>query len=271
MKISVIIPSRKRTRKLTALLLTLHNLSSGDNSILYGVCCDDDDTGTQMYCKHLQAEKFPLSYLIGPRPQSLGGLDNVMATHMPADVYCVLGDDMLCITPDWDKVIVDAVQKTPHGVFWWSNKDGSLTTCPIITERWRAAAGGLFTDYFPFWYDDLWLYELWVMATDQEAIILPIVMFDRPESTIRMRELRFWQEFYHRMRGERVKHAEEIAEKLGLPKPVFGPHLVEKLRDATGMTEEMEADIHRRNKAESTPPDESYNRAKERAMALMAA
>ncbi len=271
MRISVIIPSRMRTRKLTAALLTLRNLSSGDNQILYGVCCDDDDVGTQIYCKHLQSEGFPISYLIGPRPQSLGGLDNVMAEHMPADAYCVWGDDLICITPNWDRVIAEAVEKTPHGVFWWSNADGTPCTMPVVTERWRAAAGGIFTDYFPFWYDDLWLYELWYMATDQEAILLPIVAFDRPESTIRMRELRFWQQFYHQMRGERVRHAEQIAERLGLPKPVLGPYVLEKLRNVVGMTEEMEADVHRRNKAESTPPDESYNRAKERAMALMAA
>lgn len=268
MKISVIIPTRGRVRQLSAVLTSLHYCESRENQITYGVIVDDDDIPTKLFCIGLQKE-WPITIRVGPRPQSLGGVDNEMAAHMPADVYCVLGDDMLCLTPNWDRVIAEAVEKNPKGVFWWTQPDGSPITAPIVTEAWRAAAGGIFTDYFPFWYDDLWLYELWYMVTDSEALLLPITMFDRPESTIRMRELSFWHNFYNVMRGQRVQQAFDIAEKLRLPRPVMGPHLFERLKNHSVILPEMEEDIHRRNKAESTPPGPEYNRAKERAMQLL--
>lgn len=268
MKITVIIPSRGRVRRLAAALTSLHQLESGENQITYGIACDDDDPATRVFCLGLQTE-MSVAVRTGPRPQSLGGLDNELAELIPADVYCVFADDLLCLTPGWDKKIAEAVKRTPHGVFWWKAYDGSLVTVPVVTEKWRSAAGGLFTDYFPFWYDDLWLCELWYMVTDQELLMLDIVAHDKPTDTIRMRELGFWHDFYNTMRGDRVEHAFEIAKKLGLPNPIMGPHLHERLKGQLVMTKEVEEDVHRRNKSQAGPADAAYQAARSRAESLM--
>lgn len=241
---------------------------SGENQVQFCVACDDDDVDTKAFLLNAQKE-LPIAARIGPRPESLGSVSNDLSKHWPADAYAIFGDDMLCLSIDWDKKIAEAVEKTPHGVFWWKDGRGTQTLIPIITEKWRAATGRIFTDHFPFWYDDLWLYELWVMATDSDPIFLDIDALDRPQSTIRMRELGFWNEFFYFTRGKRVEEARLIAIALGLPDPQLADY-TKMFLDQNSLKDEDELkDIMRRNKAESTPPDEAYKRAKERAVELM--
>lgn len=264
----MIIPSRERPRQLAAALTSLHMTASGEHQVQFCVACDDDDIGTKLFLTKAQTE-LPIAVRIGPRPESLGSIATDLADHWRADVYAVFGDDMLCLSLDWDKTIAEAVEKTPHGVFWWKDGRGTPTLIPIITEKWRATTGRIFTDLFPFWYDDVWLYELWVMVTDSDPIFLDINALDRPQATIRMRELRFWTEFFHFMRAERLRESREIAKALGLKEPVLGEYTKLFLDQHMLEDEDEIQDIMRRNKAESTPPDAAYNRAKERAVDLM--
>lgn len=217
MKISVIIPSRGRPQELIAALHSLHNTESGSNQVAYGVVCDSDDQETIGTCKLLQT-KMPLSYYVQERNPSLGGMVNKMAEFMPADVYCSLIDDCLCITKSWDRIIADAVTENPKGVWWWTPlEDAQPYLLAIVSEQWREAAGQIFTDYFPYWYDDIWLLALWILATEGPAMYLPITVIDCPKATHRMRDLRFWHNFYIEMHGMRAAHAKRIAAKLKFP------------------------------------------------------
>lgn len=270
MKISVVMPSRGRIRQLTAALVSLKALASEGHSILYGVACDHDDPATFDYLMKWRDDGFKsLSILHGPRAESLGTLDNKLASYMPADAYVIWGDDLLCCTVDWDQRIAEAIDRVPHGVFWWKTQQQEPSLVPIISERWREAAGTLFTEYFPFWYDDLWLWELWQFTTDQMPEFLDINLADKSTGTTRMRELGFWAKFYHGMRGERVKDGIRIAERLGLPRPKCEHVVAEVFKDYTDMHPDMVADVERRNRAETGEPDAAYLRAKKRAEELM--
>lgn len=265
--INVLIPSRGRPTQLAAALTSLNMCLSGENNVWFCVACDDDDTDTQQLLRRMRAD-MPLNIRIGPRPESLGSVANDLAAHWPADAYAVFGDDLLCVSYGWDALVAKAVRETPHGVFWWTSSSGVETYVPIITEKWRAAAGFIFTEHFPFWFDDLWLQELWIMATQTPPQVLPIKLVDKPQATIRMRELRFWQDFYARMRGERVRHGRQIAAALGIPEPVIGPMLAERLNALT-VSDEFLADIERRNHADTGEPSEMYLRTRARAEELM--
>lgn len=258
MKIRVIIPSRGRVRGLSAVITGMHFLQSGKHEVHYCVACDEDDPDTGAWCKSVRNE-IPLGYCEGPRQPSLGGMINKMSELMPGDVYVGINDDVLCLTRNWDEVIANAVEKTPHGVFWWESDCEQQVLFPIITEKWRAAAGGLFTDLFPFWYDDLCLVELWTMTTSLENIILPIRICDRPKTrTHRMRELKFWQKVYNGTRKLRVKKSYEIAEKLGLEVPQ-APDKIAILLDLH-MKRVNDAWIQQieDNQGDPAPPDEAY-------------
>ncbi len=267
--ISVLIPSRGRVRQLAAAITTLFQCWSGENPLQICVACDDDDPHTREFLDAARTEGLPVSYRVGPRPDTLGSVANDLARQWPADAYAVFADDLLCLTPGWDKVIARAVEEKPYGVFWWKSARDENTLVPIVTERWRAAAGGIFTEYFPFWYDDLWLYELWVMATDENPIVLDMLVLDRPNDTQRMRELEFWNGFYHRMREERVLHGRRIAGALGLAIPLIADKWKEMLNRYKFSDMGELSRIEQSNRAEKGEPSEQYMRTKFKAAITM--
>lgn len=269
MRLSVVICSRKRVRGLSAALTSLSRLESGKHEVTYGVCCDNDDPETAALCKDLRAE-IPLAYRVGPRPETLGGLVNDMALRMPADVYVLLADDVLCLTYAWDDVIARAVGETPHGVFFWTSALPMDVTYPVITERWRAAAGCLYTSNHPFWYDDLALVEQYVMATDSAPRPLGILIADTPGKTHRMRDLKFWQDFFLFTRAWRVQHGREIARNLGFPEPRLGERFAADLAEKFYRVGDDVLAAIERNQGDPTPPDPSYLAAKRRAETVLA-
>lgn len=268
-KISVVIPSRGRVRGLSAIVTALYFLRSYKNDIQFGVVCDEDDEPTINFCREIQKE-IPLSYLVGPRRETMGEMVNSMAEKLPADAYLVINDDVMCLSLNWDQCIAEALEKTPHGVFWWASEGEHQVLFPIVSHAWKEAAGGVFSDFFPFWYDDLCLVELWTMTTSEESIILPIKICDRPKTiTHRMRELKFWQKVYNGTRKLRVKKAYEIAEKLGLETPQ-APDKIAILLDLH-MRRVSDENIQKieDNQGDKNPPDAAYLRKREAAEKLL--
>lgn len=271
MLITAIFPSRGRVHTLLAAMSSLRYAESGKHQVQYGICCDVDDPATIGVAKSLQS-KWPVAYMIGERPQSLGGMVNKMSLNMPADVYLSLSDDMLCMTKDWDEKLALAVEKTPHGVWWWANAPDSQNPFlyAMVSEKWREAYGQIFTDYFPFWWDDLWLAEVWMLATEGPLLHSNIVAMDCPTTTMRMRDLRFWSDFYQFMRPKRIKDAKMLAQKLGLPAPTVSEALAEHIGSPSQKFLEQAAVIEA-NQGEQGPPTPEYLRAKKRAEVIMKA
>jgi hypothetical protein len=280
MKLSVIIPSRGRSHQLIAVLQALHKLESGKNEVTYGVVCDVDDPETSGVAKMLQVH-MRLAYSINERGPTLGGMVNKMAENMPADVYLSLADDALCLTQDWDEKIAEAVRENPKGVWWWKPADDKKPALfAIVSEAWRKAAGRIFTDYFPYWYDDIWLLTVWVLAIEGPMLTLDIDILDCPRETHRMRDLRFWHEFYIAMQPERVRQAKAIAKALdfpqsklvgasvGLPNLSITEALSERLSITPKEFEETMEQIER-NQGDRGVPTEEYVLAKASAELLL--
>jgi hypothetical protein len=281
MKLTVIIPSRGRATKLVGAIHALSSLESGDNEVTYGVVCDKDDEETCATVKILQG-RFRLAYLIQDRAPSLGGMVNKMAEYMPADVYLSLTDDALCMTKDWDKFISDAATENPNGVWWWESADPDKPMLlAIVSENWRRAAGRIFTDYFPFWYDDIWLLTLWILAAEAPMLTLPIKILDCPAHTHRMRDLRFWHNFYLKTQPLRVKAAKDIAAKLGFEQStkfgelmgVKGLSITKQLSERLSATppefESKMEEIEQSQGETSKEPTPEYVAAKQRAETLL--
>lgn len=268
MDITVIIPSRGRTRLLSTVLTSLNLLESGNHKVTYAVCCDDDDPRTSLFCAGMQKD-IPLAFWKRPRPESLGGIINDMAEAVPGDVYVLAIDDILPLTLNWDEVVAQAVKDTPYGVFWWTNKLPDETTIPVVTETWRKAAGHIYTNHYPFWYDDLCLLELWLMTTGQEAIRPGIEFVDRPKTTMRMRDLKFWQQFFLKTRKLRIQEAKIIAKNLGLPAPKYAEQLAERLDGLLKPASDEELERIQSNQGDMGEPDPAYLRAKARAEAFL--
>lgn len=268
MKLNVLIPTRGRPEQLAAAIYSLHALKSEEHEITFCVAVDDDDAQTHETLRRIRA-RVPTFIRIGPRPDSLGSVANDLSARWPADAYAIWADDLMCASYGWDEHIARALAATPHGIFWWSPARPVATFVPVVSERWRAAAGRIFTEHFPFWYDDLWLQEVWCMATDSGPISIEALVVDKPTETQRMRELRFWHDFYTFMRAERVQEGLRIAAALGLPKPIIGEELRRRLNQMAEVKDEFLEDIMRSNKAETGEPSALYLQAKKRAEELM--
>lgn len=267
MKISVLIPSRNRPLRLMDTISVAKELESGKHEVTYVVGCDDDDEKTEAACKLLQVGgrvaygKF--------RRTTLGKIVNDLAAAAPADVYCSLCDDIRIQTAYWDEKIAEAVEAKPDGVFWWKTSEERPATYAIVTEKWRAAAGYIFTDYFPFWFDDLWLLQLWMLAHENPWLYVDAWLEDRPYNTQRMRDLRFWHEFYQSQRPARIAEAKRIARALGW-KVTEGFH--ERAAELIGTPNPaFMADIDNieARQGDKGPPTAEYLRAKARAESLM--
>lgn len=263
MRISVLIPSRGRPESLASTVVAMSDKTGGLNDVRYVIGCDADDQATIEMALAMRQFGLPVFPHVAPRQPSLGGLDNMLAAYAPADVYCVIGDDFRVLTNGWDNAVAAAWEAKPDGVWWWSDAKDEATV-PIISEKWRSAAGRIFTDYFPFWWDDLWLVEVLRYATGRiGGERLNIWLQDRARTTHRMRDSQFWHDFFWSRRDERKEEARRIAERLGWPR-------VENL-DGLDLAKNPDfdaADIEAKQ-GDRAPPTSEYLKALSRAQALM--
>lgn len=272
MRITVIIPSRGRQFQLLATIRTLQQAESGKHAVTYIVGVDSDDPATIGMCQMLRLGSpvgGPVTAHCFERTGSLGAMVNQMALDVPADAYCSLCDDVLVRTEGWDDRIAEAWEAKPDGVWWWKTDESRPATYAIVSEKWRAAAGHLFTDYFPFWWDDLWLMKVWILASEGPWLHVDAWLEDRPAATQNMRELRFWSDFYMSQKDARLADAERIREALGWPRTLDAKRLSDEV---DRLSPEYEATIEKieRQQGEATkPPSASYIRAKARAESLM--
>jgi hypothetical protein len=261
MRISVLIPSRGRPLGLALAIVALDQMASGENDIRYVIGCDADDEATITVSLDLWKCGLPIVHHIAGRQPSLGGLVNRLALKCPADVYCSLGDDVRVQTAGWDAVIAKAWQADPAGVWWWCSQNDA--TYAIVSEKWRAAAGHIFTDHFPFWYDDLWLIELQRYVTGKRGDRLDIWLQDRARGTHRMRDLAIWDKFFWSRREERRADARTIAERLGLP-PIESFDGLD-----LGMSRTFDPNALEAKEGDRSPPTPEYLAALTRAKTIM--
>lgn len=223
LKIAVLCASRNNHGNLRTVIGTLDMLKSGAHDIFYIVGCDDDDRQTQDAVSRLCHDKIFTLGCHTKRMPALGSVWNYLAASTEADVYALVTDRALCVTPLWDHYIADSCNKDAARVVWWTTNAGPVI--PIVPKAWLKAAGNIYTDYFPFWFDDTWLHELSAMVHGLPNFMVQASCFigKRSPVTKRMRDLRFWMDFFIHKREERRLHAKAIREKLGVKEPDMKP------------------------------------------------
>lgn len=274
MRLTVIIPSRGRAFQLLASIRTAQQAESGNHEVTYIVGCDADDPQTIGMCQMLRLptdKGGPVTAHCFDRTGSLGEMVNQMALDVPGDVYVGLCDDVLIRTEGWDQKIAEAVEARPDGVFFWKTDPSRPAAYAIITEKWRAAAGYLYTSHFPFWWDDLWLIEVWVLASEGPWLYIDAELEDRPNRTQRMRDLLFWHDFFHRMKPKRIEEAKRIAAALGWKLTGITEALAEEILKPSPAFYAEAGNIERGQGDVAVPPTPEYVAAKERAERLLEA
>lgn len=261
---ALLINTRGNPDLLTTTVIALLRLAKRPLDLRFCVRVDQDDLPTfdainrlRKYCN--------LSYVIGGRPKSLGAELNRFCHNVKADFYHVINDDVIPLTPNWDEPQVKRRDgmlekgKTPAFVGCWLLPEipgGGMCTpdYPIVTRQWLDAApgGDIFTNYFPFWFDDRWLQEVSMLIHGKTVQPLPIALSARKNLTQRMRDVTFWFNFYLSLQDERIAQAQEIADKIGVK--------VDIRKDRVGMIEFMR-NMHTRDRDKF---DETHGRFKDK-------
>jgi len=269
MRLTVVIPSRSRPFRLRDTIQTLRSLESGKHDIRYIIGVDSDDPDTLAIASIMRVSVPKVSYRCFTRLGSLGQMVNIMAAENPADCYVSLCDDVVALTPHWDEAIADAWEVRPDGLWWWRTLAVRPATYAIVSDKWYRAAGQIFTDYFPFWWDDMWLMQVWLMAsnsTEHNAMqCIEAWLDDQAQNTIRMRDLLFWSDFYMAMKPRRVEQARRIAAKLGWPASRCEDDLCNVSASFLKNANTIEA-----TQGDKLPPTIEYLKAKQRAERMMA-
>lgn len=224
LNIAVLIASRNNAAQLRACIGALDALASGRHGVSYAVACDWDDLQTQALGVLPSFIGTPILLSCKKRRASLGQAWNDAAKAAPAEMYVLVTDRAQCVTPLWDTYIADAYGKDDTRVTWWTTNAGPVI--PIVPVKWFCAAGQIYTEYFPFWFDDTWLHELSALVHGLPNYMVQASCFIQKKGspvTKRMRDLRLWMDFFIAKRPQREAHAARIREALGLPEPDMRP------------------------------------------------
>lgn len=214
MKVACVVATRNRHERAAAVIESARALSSEKHDLRFIVCADDDDQGTIDYFSSRDVK-----LAIAPAPDVLGEVWNRGAKLVAdADVICPLPDDSFIAAPDWDDMIVHYFEQYPPGlrvIGWNDTANPDVCTMPIVGREWYAAAG-LFPGWFPYWFCDTWLAEVFsFVAGHLPALPKELLLVARKGKTQRMRDLEFWWEFFRRTRPQRLKEAEWLRHRFG--------------------------------------------------------
>ena len=218
MKITLALPSRSRPAGLFAVLTAMDALATGNHEITYAVVVDDDDYVTMEHMDHWQKSGMlpqNVQVLAGPRDKTINARVNDAIAKYPADIYSQIVDDCFPLAQHWDAMF-HAVKELP-AFCWKEMNDPNNATFLNISERWRAATGRFYPEYFPFWFADTWLAEVNVMATGKPIpVINQLGMGGKRGKTQGMRDLAFWFNFFAETRVERIEEAKAVSAAFGM-------------------------------------------------------
>lgn len=267
LKINILCASRGNHSGLRTIIGALDALASGKHDISYVIASDIDDMKTRYFDAHTETGiQFFFSHSM--RGTSLGAKWNEAANFMLADIYVLVTDRSLCVTPLWDVYLADAYDKDDARVTWWTTNAGPVI--PIVPHKWYEAAGNkIFTDYFPFWFDDTWLQQVSALVHGLPCFLSQATCYvsKKNVTTKRFRDLRFWMDFFIAKEPERYEVATKIRAALGIPCPDLRPIEV-WFKDTYAMWDK-EWQRWEQLMGDKSEPDESYLKAKKRAEEMM--
>lgn len=229
MKIAVIIPSRGRPLSLKAVLVALNALASGQNKISYTVLADKDDSDTAWCVEEVR------DMIEGPQHKHTGNTltviqddnrlinvrENEIAPTLRADAYMPWADDLFPMAQHWDDIVQHVIETAQVPAFSWQEaNDPKNHTAIVISKKWYEATGRLFPEYFPFWFADTWMKEVFQFAFGAGMPIVEQLSFGgKRGKTGNMRDLAFWFRVFAETRDERIEDARKVSKAMQLSMP----------------------------------------------------
>jgi hypothetical protein len=217
-----------------SVLTSLNALATGNHEITYAVLVDEDDPDTVYDLKNW----CDLGRLPGVVPMVDSGklinarFNDACRAH-PADWYVQMCDDSFPLTQNWDDLVHGASRVLPAFGIQDINDPDNITY-PTVGSKWFETLGRFYPEYFPFWFADTWIAEVFGLAFAKPfPIVNQLQIGGKRGQTHGMRELEFWFRFFAVTRGERIEEAKAIASAWGFT--------VDPLKDRIEQLAQMEA------------------------------
>ena len=214
MKIDLIIPSRGQALRLMSVITAFDNLATGEHDITYNVVCDLDDPLTWKALKQLPGVQVAVHAGAGPLAERM----NTVAMECDADTVSGAADDTFPLAQHWDDIIA-AGKDQGHDLFSWQEvNDPTNHTMIVFSRRWLKAVGRMLPTYFPFWFGDTWVAEVYELAFNRPLPIVENLQWGgKRGKTNGMRDLAFWFEFFSATRVERIAEARSVCYAFARP------------------------------------------------------
>ena len=225
-KISLLLPTRERSKKFERLLLSLIKTCQYQNRVEILLLLDEDDKEIDRYKEIIKKEIFrSLNFiLIIKNLKSHAIRNNHLAELSTGNIIFPINDDMIFVSKRWDYFIDREFSKIdmdrPFCIWIKSNIKYSYLHCdyPIINKSWHKRLGYVGSENFNFWYLDTWICDLSMRSG--RYLITPNIKVDQlsankfkneiDETHLRninsdkeKKDYNIWQ----KTRGERIKHA----------------------------------------------------------------
>jgi glycosyltransferase involved in cell wall biosynthesis len=182
MKISLLMPTRKRVARAEAFLQTVVDTAADLSQIEVIAAIDHDDPESKQLTS--PDPRLSLIQTIGSRA-SMGTLNSRCLAKASGDLIMLVNDDILIRSQNWDQVMLEKAAQFPDEVFLMHTRDGhkdeKFPIFPILSKR----GCSLLKDPYPSHYCgdgiDMHLFDLFLRLKDfghNRIIYLPEVFFE---------------------------------------------------------------------------------------------
>ncbi len=272
MKVTIGLTTRGRPMQLQETLRrTVPNIVRDNTELL--VLCDEDDKLTLDGMDEWLPFDKRVKVSVRPREDTIGEKHDRVLTEAPADLYVTMVDVAPVLTFGFDQMVADASQWFTDGIGVINGPmaNASFPAMQTVTAKWVEITGERYPHDYPYWFIDHELDDLARMTGRQ--IFLPIqlsIAQMRPKTTIRLRDLRWWMDYFdaavYRRRAKAFKiidALDETAERKNMLRTWHMPVEARSFAIHAGLRPHAAA--VEKERGEGGPPDPGYLRAFDRA------
>ena len=165
--ISLLLPSRERSKKFERMLISLKSKCFNINRIEILLLLDADDKEIVNYKNIVNNNFKDLNIKLIVKDLKTHAIrNNFLASNASGEILFPVNDDMIFISNDWDKFIDIEFSKIdknkPYCLWINSGKKYNYLHCdfPILNKAWYEKLGYVGSEFFNFWYLDTWICDL---------------------------------------------------------------------------------------------------------------
>ena len=184
-KISILLPTRERSKKFERMLISLVNTCYDLSRVEILLLIDEDDKEINLYYEIFKNDLFKkINFRIIVKNLKTHAIrNNFLAKKCAGEIIFPINDDMIFISKDWDNIIDKEFSKNynnkPLCLWIKSNIKYPYLHCdyPIINREWYNRLGYVGSENFNFWYLDTWICGLSMLSG--KYIVTPYIVVDQ--------------------------------------------------------------------------------------------